>query len=258
MGMREAIQPYLDKYGMVSGPINPTSPSGNCIMFTSEWIIALREKKFSDAADNVWFSKNLELMSFAKGWYARTPFGEPFHDDPIAWDDLVGLATWSAGWNNAHAIELLNFLRNTEFKWGPFSLRYYYPAGPKRVKKTEEGGEWELDDYHNVKRWIGRNPAMPAHFQFAAGLKPNFIRRLCWAVAIATSGFRNEQGQDPWRLSYLMIKARPRGRGICAVAEWIWKKRFRKAWPGGLRQCRAVYFGGEAPHPLAVYAEEFW
>jgi hypothetical protein len=223
--MQKAIVPYVDSNGLVSGRAGETS--GNGIMFSAEWVLILfGQDELRAGLNSLYGLKEIvnDKLTIKPGLYRRAPIGQPYSTDVNRWDDYVALARASA----IHAADIVKY--GEEHDW------YFAPPGLP----------------FDINAWFGRSPSIVAHFYWCAGLKPPLWQRLIWAWAIATSGWFTPQSQDAWRLSYLMIQAAP-DLWPEAWAKEIWKWRFKKHWPGGMRAVRAAYFG-DPNHPLSVYA----
>jgi hypothetical protein len=222
--MQKAIVPYEDQNGLVSG--KQGTQSGNAVMFTAEWILTLGQEFLPDAYDKKeFFLKQIdEKYTIVPGLYRRAPLGQPFSSDVNRWDDYIGLARVSL----RHAADIVAY--GEEHDW------YFAPG----------------DALFDPAAWFGRSPAIVAHFYWCIGKRPPLWQRLVWALAIATSGWTNPESQDAWRLSYLMIQAAS-DLWPEAWAKEIWKWRFKRAWPGGMRAVRAKYFD-DPSHPLSIYA----
>lgn len=246
----EEIGPYLDRNGLVTGVSaakNVTrSPSGNSVMLTSEWMLILHF--FYPDMLGPWFEFQRvvdQRLTIDRGIFRRNPVGEPFAEDPMSWDDYVGLAAASAVvGNRAYAKEILAAGRQRRFVWGPLRLPYYYPADG-----SLEGGE--------ARAWFGRSPSMIAHLKWCAGEIPNVTERLAWAAGIAFAGSKNPVAQDPWRITYLMIQARRASEEPLSWLEKLairtWAQELKKSWSRGMYDVRGWYFR-DYDHPLARYA----
>jgi hypothetical protein len=235
------IDPYIDQNGLVSGERAPRNPSGNGIMFTSEWMLIL-QFFYPDMVDP-WlrFQEIIDKkLTVASGIYRRSPAGQQFASDPARWDDYIALAAASArAGNRKFAQEILEAGRARRFLWGPFRLRYYYPGDGAMTGR-------------DPKAWFGRSPSMIAHLRWAAGETPSWFERLVWSCGVYFAGSSDPIQQDPWRITYLMIQtARPGWLERLAIRKW--EARLRQAWPKGIGDVRGYYFR-DWSHPNARYA----
>lgn len=228
--------------GFVSGERTPSHPSGNSLLFTAEKYIALALERgngdpVGSLEDAYAFSRVLARTELRPGVYARTPEGEPFHADQEGHDDYIGIAAASRILGTDHAREILEHGLQDFFWTVPWpKLYFYYPNQPGPL-------DW--------RAWFGRYPATVAHFYYAAGVKPGFWHRLAWAYTVATAGMGDPGAQDPWILSWLMIRTMEGQEDwLTERAVFLWRSRFKKAWPGGIGQVLARYFNNPE-HPLA-------
>lgn len=258
MGIREDFAEYTDGFGYVSGRWHPPTPDGNSLMFTAEKILILRDKKMLTTRDTLEYFALVDRFNTIKmGHLRRTPPGHQFSGDTTRWDDYVGVLLASLIADNDVAMEIVMFGESSHyvpFSWAPW-LRFpwYFPGEAADYPRNE----WNA--------WFGRSPAFVAHAYWCAGLRPSWWTQLCYAIATGTTGILKPLGQDNWRMSYLMIRARqleatpftPKGfLGLPALAERIWWRRLKKYWPGGIRAVRARYFDNNPNHPLSVYCDD--
>lgn len=224
--------------GYVSGDRNPGSPSGNSLLFTAEKFIALTiERGAPSLEDAEEFSRLVARAQLSPGLYARTPAGYAYHEDQEGHDDYIGIAAASAVLGTPHALAIVQQGENPFKLWGPIDINHYYPNKPGAL-------DW--------RAWFGRFPATVAHFEYAAGVTPNLWHRLMWAYSVATAGADEPTAQDPWILSWLMVKTTEGHEGWMArQAVAIWRTRLKRHWPGGIGQVLARYFNNPQ-HPLAL------
>lgn len=245
MTIRESYAKYTDPFGLVSGNPNPLESAGNAILFTAQKLWALHNRMLLNQDDVDQFTKSIySECQVVPGLYRRNRFT----NDQEGPDDLVGLASTSL-FGTPYAELLLSYGERSFFKWGPFKFRYYYPNFPPYAAKP------------NARAWLGRQPQLIAHFQFAAGELPPLWRRIWWAVVIATTRLLRpdpyaEGGQDAWTLSWLLVKtyelASHRKAELrsfwCDYALPFWYRRYKKTWPGGINEVFEHYFA-DPNHP---------
>lgn len=245
----QAMLPYRDSWGFPAGSARDHGtgdPSGNCLMFWGEEAV-IRHDLGLDSNDSRAFATAVGFCQLEPGNYSRTPKGAPFHSDQEGWDDFIGITTGAALVGAYFVIaQIILFGRRHFFRWGPFRFAYSYP--------TSSPAPEEIRD---PVPWFGRYLQFVAHLRWCAGETPNPLQRLVWFFAVAAAGWNEPQGQDPWRLSYLMLRAQKVRRSFWhfpeRLAEWIWRLRFLRHWPGGIRDVRARYFN-DPNHPLARFA----
>ena len=247
---------YRDRFGFPIGKQGEIiNPSGNCLMFLAEEMIIRRDFGTGDAGEDLaHFLELAGLCQLETGNFRRTPPGCPFSNDQEGWDDFIGLTAAMAVTRVGSAfsidavkliVQILVFGRRHFFRWGPFRLPYCYPTTDPA---PEESRTWAP--------FFGRYLQFVAHLRWCAGEKPNLVQRLVWCWSVAFAGLGDPDGQDPWRLTYLFVRAQRTERTWGqpeALAERIWRWRFKRRWPGGIRDVRARYFN-DGKHPLAVFA----
>lgn len=219
--MHQDFLPYRDADGLVSP--RPTTPgqrnaSGNGILYTSEYYIALHLKGLVTTADREEAFRVFGAceMQISPGRFMRTPI----HRDECSFDDYVGLAACS------HLLGL------------PFARRLV-------AYGKAHGWTWHS--------WFGRQPQFVAHLLWAAGDKPALWRRVWWMLTVLYSAFRPKHDQDARILTWLLVLVAEKhqgwvGRTICK----LWRKRLYKDFPGGVGQVLGEYFGNPA-HPLSIH-----
>jgi hypothetical protein len=249
---------YRDRFGFPVDRRGQTEPSGNCLMFLGEEMIIRRDLGRHEAIEDVVRLAELAgLCEIQPGNYRRTPAGCGFSYDQEGWDDYVGLTAAATVMIDHEPVVCLRlfamisaivlFGEKHFFRWGPFRFRNAWPTPPGLVAP---------DETKDARAWFGRYPQFMAHLRWCSGGKPNLFQRLVWCWSVAFAGFFDRDGQDPWRLTYLLVRARRSRPGAWLperLAERIWRFRFLKRWPGGIGEVRAAYFQ-DVNHPLAKYA----
>ncbi len=241
MTIRGDFEKVTDQYGMISGEMNPTRESGNCLLMTAEYLWCLYnnwELQFSDVVEkSESIRKNCQIE---KGLFRRGP-SWPDQEGP---DDLLGLASMSALPSGPKfAQDILAYGRAHKFHWGPFRFRYYYPN--------------EFPDRNNDARaWLGRQRHLITFFRLCADERPNILDIAYLALVVATTGMIGKKpyengGQDAFILSAIVCKAVRTKHWLLAIAERKFQKRLKASWPGGMRQVFTKYFGFN--HPVAQW-----
>lgn len=226
----QADFPSYEYQGFLTGELHPKQAAGNSLLFSSEKIAYLHDRNLIIWKDVNDFYDLMKSCQIEFGLLRRTPAGTPFSEDEEAQDDYIGVSAASYLLNTSHAQEILNYGIRHDFYYSIHGLR-----------------DWAI--------WFGRYPAFLAHIKWAAGIEPSYFQKFAWAVTIATSGILHPEAQDPWILSWLMIKTM-NGRSLLprlAAAFWNW--RMTRQW-GTLEAVFARYFG-DARHPLAQVHPRF-
>jgi hypothetical protein len=259
LGIHEHFEQYTEsRYGLLTDNPRPLGPVGNGLMFTCEAAIVLKERgMLTDHDERTWW-RAVGFCRRDEGWFTRAPVGnEPHYSDPERWDDYVAIAAASAVLGKpAFAVEIY---------W--FGLRSFYRPFP-RFPWIKFAGYWPQEPGYrsdDIQCWFWRSPSMRAHFEMCAGRRPWFWNRAVWAIGVAFTGWREPRGQDPWRLTELMVKAIPSVERLgcfpyplLRLAARIRKRRLLKHWPAkdgvaaGMPAVRAAYFQ-DANHPLVVW-----
>jgi len=241
---------YRDRFGFPVSRKGDQDPAGNCLMFLGEEYV-IKSDLGLEPEDRGSFYLMATLCQTEIGNFRRTPKDCPFSKDQEGWDDFMGLTTaallMKGGEPDLLPVAVVMFGRAHFFRWGPFRFRYCWPT-PK--------GDADTIDERDPAPWLGRYLQFVAHLRWCVGETPSLLQRFVWCWSIAFAGWNDPDGQDPWRLTYLMVRARKLRRRWWHpenLAERIWRMRFLKRWPGGISDVRRVYFK-DGDHPLAVFA----
>jgi hypothetical protein len=201
----------------------PRNASGNGVRYTAEAGIALyRQGMMTDR----WRIE--AMMAFVKcrvapGLYRRSPD----HPDHQGQDDYLAL---------------LHFLKLAE----PVFAREILEHGQKNgwVYNVLEPGKWRWSS------WFGRYPAWRASAKWAAGETPWVWERASAAIAILWAAAFTGEDQDGWVMSWHVIRIADNRSWMVTQAAKFWRWRFKKFYPGGMKQVLVRYFG--FAHPLAM------
>lgn len=210
--------------GYLTGELHPEHPAGNSLLFSSEKIVKLKEANLTIWKDIPDFSFLVGKCRVEAGLYRRTPLGQPFSQDEEAQDDYIGIAAASYALNTAEKTEIYNYAMAND---------WYFSIKKERSWST----------------WLGRYPAFRAHIKWAAGITPSYFERVAWAVTIATAGLWEPTAQDPWILSWLMVRTMDHRSLLPDLAVRVWEWRLKRQW-GSIEAVFARYFN-DPLHPLA-------
>jgi hypothetical protein len=248
---------YRDRFGFPVGKRGQQDPDGNCLMFLAEEMIIRRDLLGSadEAAEDVErFLELADLCQLEVGNFRRTPAGAAFSTDQEGWDDFLGLTAAATVLGEELVLsfqltqliaQIVLFGRRHFFRWAFLRFAYCYP--------TSSPAPAEIKD---PTPWFGRYLQFVAHLRWCAAETPNLLQRFVWCWSVAFAGWSEPQGQDPWRLTYLMVRAQKTRQHWWQpenVAEQIWRWRLLRAWPGGIGAVRGRYFN-DPQHPLATFA----
>lgn len=240
---------YRDRFGYPVSRRGQLDPAGNCLMFLAEEMIILYDLG-PVRPDDLWrFGELLNACTLEPGNLRRTPFKCTYSTDQEGWDDFLGTTAAASivegDWPHSVATKIILFGRKHFFRWGPFRMPYAYVTSSQAPEETRD-----------VKAFLGRYVHLIAHFRRCAGETPNPLQRLWWCWSVAFAGWGDPDGQDPWRLTYLLVRAwatRKRWWHPENMAVKIWRWRFFERWPRGIQDVRVMYFNDEN-HPLAKFA----
>lgn len=231
MGIRAdfALQTRAD--GLVF-PLNDPNTRNGLRSFCQMWIyLVLRGEARKGAKDIADFSLMLARCKIVPGLFKRSP-----HDVmQITHDDMIPIATASFLMDTTHARFLLIYGKQRRG-----FVRWLY--------NSENPGVFRW------KAWFGRMPMLATHFMFCAGDMPPLWRRFVWALVVSLSGAFGQQSQDGAVLTWMMVLAAKGKSTLCDHAIEIWEARFRKQYPGGIREVMTKYLANNPNDALAKYA----
>lgn len=239
--IHDDFAPYMD----ANGYVNPTS--SNTIRATSEYRLAIGAH--CDMLDDEEFEMidgqyvdAMQALEIFPGLYKRT-LTSPDQEGP---DDYIALI--NANWSQELAYDIYLWGQRKTPLRGLFTspiLKFLF--GWIKVKYNYNN---VIPDMVNRSSWLGRQTQVRAHIKWGADVKPSLFERLYWASVIAFSGKSGDQ--DSWALSWHLIQCMAGRCWIGNLAVKLWKKRFAVAYPGGIKQVFAEYYG--ADHPLAKWS----
>jgi hypothetical protein len=226
---------YRDPIGFMSGPKHPTGSSGNGILFSAEErLLRLRLGTWNDILQKALEYQVSSHCERKSGLLMRPP---PFSQDQESLDDYIAYASISPNLAGA----ALRYGRRNYFrpKWfgGLLALSYHYSL---------------VGDEQDVAAWLGRFPAVIAHFQWSADESPWLWRRLWWFISIVLSGSKNNQ--DPWILSFVMLETEGGRTWLGVLAGWIYRWRLKRAY-GSLANVFSTYLKDEN-HPNVLACKQ--
>lgn len=225
---------YRDPVGFLSGQRAPNGSDGNAMLFAAhEKRLRVKLGDWSDGDEAMLMTRIRRLCEKKAGLILRPP---PFSQDQDSVDDFIGYASISP----SLAGDALRYGRANLFRPKIFGsligFRYHYSI---------------LSDEQDVVAWLGRFPALIAHFQFAAGETPWLWRRLWWFFSVAFSGSRTNQ--DPWILNWQMLETEG-GKSLLGRAAFrIYRWRLNRNWVG-LAHVFSEYLR-DPNHPIVLACE---
>lgn len=246
--IHDDFAPYVDEFGYV----NPTS--SNTIRATSELLLIIGgarlypngalSPKFGtpDGDDFVKSFHAIESLQIFPGLFERTLTSK----DQEGPDDYIAVVNALRGY----------FIAIYIYQWGqrktPIRGLFTSPVlkfllGWIKVRYNYNN---VIPDMVNRSSWLGRQIQVRAHIKWGANVYPSILERLYWGIVISISGKPGDQ--DSWALSWHLIQCMAGRCWIGNLAVKLWKKRFAVAYPGGIKQVFAEYYGKD--HPLAKWS----
>lgn len=269
MGLREDIQPYTLPDGRIRHTLNQETGNGLRELCIYRALMELLSQ-WTDS-DHEAFNATVVSCWVAPGHYRRS--ANNLEQEAI--DDYIPLSA-----SDTHVAFMMNFHGLTyPEKVGPFTFHHFYNtvcprslfeplSDPSKRKAWEKAANWLVTAPQgmtiNWGAWFGRYPLFPTHLIYAmqcAGepkdLKPTWLQQLIWAAGVASTGLFNSTAQDPWVLTWFMVRAVKEPTWLTKWATQVYFTRLYKCWPGtdqfppGLGHVLGRYYG--FPHPLAVH-----
>jgi len=241
MSVLQEFQPWRKVYGFVVPEDNfpgregqPCEVSGNGLLYTSEFIIALFDngelnKNIRDELEEIY--RSCERLP---GLMIRTPV---WVESQEALDDYIGCATASYfidggalanrileyGINFPSAkFDETNESEKTRSKWVYNLLSCFGLFKVKRVYNNVTPGNFTL------AAWLGRFPAVFAHLKFACGKKPTFFEKLFWIISVLFSLFKKNEDNDSFILTWHLTRVAEGKSKFFDLVIWLWRKLMRK------------------------------
>lgn len=232
MGMVEDFQVYIDSVGLLQNTPNPgtTCASGNGLLYTGLGVALL--SKLGDRTLFPTFTQALSTCEKWQGMYVR----HPLDSDQEAGDDYYGIGVASKLIGTAHAARILERGRTLPFRALGVPFSYYY-------------ANTDQDSGFNLQAWLGRFPALVAHWQYCAGETPALSSEVFHAGAIAFSSWPNE---DAPTISWLMLQVAPRTPLHLLARDHFYARLYAK-YPNGMKDVFTKTFGPD--HPLSKYSD---
>lgn len=266
--IRAAFEKYRDPVGFIQG--RPGASSGNGLLFTAEAYIAMLARGAITVGEGApELVATVQKVEAEPGRYRRTPDGQWASHDEEGPDDHIGLAAMSWAFGLPYAERLLEYGRTHTAKLGQLTdlaehevlstdWRWLVP-GLHRLLSWFNADKalpynYSTNDPQVVTRdsWLGRFPAVIAHFHWAADETPAWYLRLYWAFQIGVIAPRAKSSDcDAWILSWLLIYVMAGRSWLGRWAARRWFAALDKNFKGGMNEVFATYFGPE--HPTAKY-----
>lgn len=231
MDFIESMKPYIQPNGLVRS--QPDQGTNNGILYLTEYLMIRKRLGLVDQAPahiykDEYYNVMRSCMPKEIGLLARNPNGDGGNEGP---DDYIGLAVgcWLTG----------NFIMAS------FVIDYGWKHNG--VFNNDNPGKFAWGSL------LIRQPQLIAAFYWAAKRQPILPLRLYTAALLALSGKPNDP--DSWILAWLLGQMAQEKSWICRQAMKILKKRLFKAYPSGMWDIMADYFGNN--HPFALYIPKF-
>lgn len=220
--------------------------SDNGLLFSSVYVIALKERgELTERDRRYWADKFRECYKPGyPGLLRRVNDDTKGMERP---DDFHGVIGASAFVDPEIAREILDYGRHSRCKVGPITLHWNY--NDKSPNEFHPAANRTL-----MQQWI-------ASAQWVCGERVPWWRQLWWFAVVpwsaALSDPRKEGGQDPWVLSWCLMKAVGHENWLTRLGAWIYWKRFYRAWPHGLGEVYKQYLNDKLEvHPFTQYLWE--
>jgi hypothetical protein len=257
MSVQDLFKSYKDQYGLIQP--SPNNSSGNSILYTAEYIMALLANNEFDVAERDRLASAMATCQRQSGLLMRSPIGGAFFEDQEGPDDYVGACAASyfmktdlAARILAHgrnygaqkydaALEDPNHLLRSKVLYNLLSL-----FGLRKINYV-----WNSNNpgYFTESAWLGRQQNLVCHMQFAAGENPPLWRKLWWMAAIYSGTKATKDNHDAWILAWLCVRTMNGRSWLCNLVANYWKKKMLEMWPGGMGECLCAYFGNPT-HPI--------
>jgi hypothetical protein len=266
MGIKDDFKVYTDQYGLVQP--SPGETSGNGLLYTAEYILALAAHGALDDAEKQRLMAVYRACQVLPGLMRRSPAGAPFCGDQEGPDDYVGVGAAANLIGTSLAQDVVKYGQSqgadrwssiTEDEgnqtWSKvlyWTLRVLSLGSPVRWV-------WNNNDPRGFSEasWLGRQQNLVCHLQVAAGENPPLWRKFWWCLTILSSMFSDPTDQDSWILSWLCVRTMGDRFWLCKWVGKLWTWKFKKAWPHGAGQLLGSYFNNEQ-HPLAVWLQDIF
>jgi hypothetical protein len=226
MSLRNEILDYVDADGLVSPrrveDKTARSASGNGLLYTSEYMIALHLRGDLNLTDIEGFVRVLRSCQKEPGLFNRSPI----HKDQNAPDDYTGILA------ACHMIGIEEFPRAI-YKYG-----------------NEHGWVFDNTGEGSKSAWFWRMPHLVAAIKIAAGEKCELWRQIYTTAVILWAIRAKREDQDAHTLTWLLTKITD-DKWIPRQAGKLWRWKFKRQYPRGLGQVLSDYFN--CYHPLANY-----
>lgn len=213
MSLWEDIQPWIDKE---TGLMTATNGGRDNLILMSTYLRRqLYRVKEDAAAAAMWTRMDnfLRASEIFPGLYLRSPSN--FSDNSI--DNLIG-----ACWSNMFVAERIRL------RWNSY-LSCFDVNNERKIALN--------------RNFYARFLGVKAYIVASSGLKPNFIQRLIWTLAVVWSVYTSKGSSDPLLLS-LQVDAM---RKHCPRTAAFWDSHYT------LQELLGTYFGPN--HPIALSAK---
>jgi hypothetical protein len=256
-GVRQDCSTYFDQYGLMQP--GPSVSSGNGLLFTAEYIMALMFNNELDEEERQRLIKVYNSCELEPGLLMRSPIGAPFNQDQEGPDDYVGAAAASYFLRDSLAERIL--------KYGNEKGAYKYADEYEEPDRREEsrlfwglkslGGTLRIDyvynnihpEYFTLSSYLGRQISLLCHLKFAAGEIPTETEKWFWCRAVEDGADAKKEDHDSWILSWLLVRTMDERDPNCNEVATYWKEKLQQTWPGGIGEVLCAYFQNQ-DHPL--------
>lgn len=228
--IQDDFAPYIDKYGLVQPAIGGTS--GNGLLYTALYAMALLQQGTISVGLAGTILRAYYSCEKGPGLMQRLPNGAFGQEGP---DDYVGCGLAANLLGTELAESIVTYGRGE--KWLGLISKYNYNNVTPGV--------------FTLASWLGRQPQVICHLEFAAGQNPPLWRKLWWNAAITLACFAKVTDQDAHTLTWCLIQVADGKSVITQPFVWLWRKVMAKRKPGGISQNLRDYFGFD--HPLVKW-----
>lgn len=250
--IRTALKDFYDEDRLIRPARG--ARSGNGLLYLGEVLVMLRKFYIITLDDRLSATASLFdcEVEGTHGLYRRCSRGLWPWTDLEQQDDYIGIGavSWAIG-SPEIADEILEYGRSTKSRIWPWLA---WPRLNWIMNNALPGTLLDENGDRSFRPWLGRYPAMVAHLEFAANLRPPLWRKIWWAFTVMFSG-SGDENMDPWKLSYLMVQVMDGRSILCELAAKIFWIRLALL-QGSMHVVYAKYFSKAPEHPLAKYCRD--
>jgi hypothetical protein len=229
VGLREEIENYRQPDGLISPDLKPGPDStGNGLLYFSLYHILLVRLGLSRPSDLDEF-ESVVRTCYVPGHVGLLRRSPTKTEEQESFDDYVAVMEAARVLNSRVRFEI--------YQYGFSSQRLinfiYNNLSP-------EAFSW--------KAWLGRNPALVAHFRRCLGLTPSMFGFTWHYFSIVFSSVYNDSS---CLQTWLKLQAAKDDSRLMEVEAQIWEWRLERFWKQGLKSVLEHHLGSE--HALARY-----